>query len=38
MGAYAGDWIDTAIEQIDNLFAAEDAFGGLTSNALISET
>ena len=37
MGAYAGDWIDTAIEQIDNLFAAEDSYGGLAINALIRE-
>ena len=37
MGAYAGEWINTAINQIDNLFAAEDQFGGLAINALIRE-
>ena len=37
MGEYAGEWINTAIEQIDNLFGATDSLGGLSINAVIRE-
>lgn len=37
MGQYTGDWINTAIDRIDNLFGATDDFGGLAINSLIRE-
>lgn len=37
MGEYTGEWINTAIDQIDNLFGATDSFGGLAINSVIRE-
>ena len=37
MGEYAGEWINTAIDQIDKLLGATDSLGGLAINAVIRE-
>ena len=37
MGEYTGEWINSAIDQIDTLFGATDSFGGLAINKLIRE-
>ncbi len=37
MGEYAGEWINSAIDQIDTLLGAQDDLGGLAINAVIRE-